>query len=494
MATRKEFVSAVTEQVIANPRAALAGNGINAAVLGELAKRPDVIGKLATILWSTVYFKKGAKGLKKAANFQIKGYRNFNELNRSGRVDVENFVGGLTPADASVFNNEENIVCILALPESAPTEGLTTEAQIGTGKSVGLPFMKAVKAEFKIPGGFYIVVMMGDSVARPIEEKKAEVKKNENKRKIEKRNPARIKAELNRKAKARLDRINAERVRLQSKAATTQLQFKQVTQFANDLGLDVNDPLEAVRRFKQFDKDNKVALRSLSPEDRIFYEEAIEYAKKGNVRLMRTILKEIDNPLIAQLVEGGNVTSVEMAKKSRLKSYRKALAEGNQANEDILNAIDVAKVMGNKTKVYNLNKKLKGNIAKMNEIKVRIKALADLTPTSIRDKRKMMAQTNIAIEAALAKGASITEALNASLAKLADVTTSTERQQMKEDIIQQMATGTPANFSVQQAIQNLPAQQVAQEDLNSWDELHGNLPVRQLLGNPKISEILAGII
>lgn len=494
MATRKEFVSAVTEQVMANPRAAVAGNGINAAVLKSMAERPDVIGKLATILWSTMYFKKGAKGLKRAANFQIKGYRNFNELNRSGRIDVENFMGELNPEDAAKFSNEENVVCILALPDSAGAGELSVDAQIGTGKSVSLPFMKAVKAEFKIPGGFYIVVMIGDSAARPIEEKKAAVKENLNKKKSEKRNPARVKAELTRKAKVRLDRIKAERQKLQARAASTQLQFNQVTDFAKDLGIDVNDPLEAVRRFKDFDKINKANLRSLSPEEKELYRDAVGYAKKGNVKLMKAVLDEIDNPLIAQLVSGGNITSVDMAKKTRLKNYRAELRTINATNEDLLAKIAEAKAVGNSNALKGLTRRLNANVAKANDIKVRMRALDTLTPTSIRDKRKMMAETNLRIESALAKGASITAALNGALAKLADVTTSSERQQMKEDIIQQMATNTPAQLAVQQAIQNLPAQQIAQDDLSAWDELHGDIPLKQLVGNSKIADILAGII
>lgn len=502
MATRKEFVSAVTEQVMENPRAAFAGNGINPAILKSMADRPDVIGKLATILWSTMYFKKGAKGFKKSSNFQIKGYRNFNELNRAGRVDVENFVGGLAPNDADIFNNDENIVCILVLPEVANNQQLSTEAQIATGKSVGIPFMKAVKAEYKIPGGFYIVIMMGDSVARPVEEKKAIVKENINKRKTEKRNPARIKAELNRKAKARLSRLNSERQKLQGRASKTQLQLNQVTSFANDLGIDVNDPLEAVRRFKDFDKINKSNLRSLTPDEKELYMDAVAYAKKGNVKMMKAALEEIDNKLITQLVKGGNITSVDMAKKTRLKGYRQQLKALNTENENILLRLKECQINGDFREGSAYKRKLTMNIKKANELKTRINALSDLSVTTIRNKREMMSRANVEIESALAKGASITAALNAALAKLTDITTPSERQQMKEDIIQQMATQVPAQFAVQQAIQNLPVQQnlqynndwKQQDDLTMWDELHGDIPLKQLVGNSKIADILAGII
>ena len=61
--TRKEFTSKVTEQLMASPRSALAGNGISAPVLKAISTRPDIMNKLATFLWSTVYFQKGAKGL-----------------------------------------------------------------------------------------------------------------------------------------------------------------------------------------------------------------------------------------------------------------------------------------------------------------------------------------------------------------------------------------------------------------------------------------------
>ena len=495
--TRKEFTSKVTEQLMASPRSALAGNGISAPVLKAISTRPDIMNKLATFLWSTVYFQKGAKGLKRAANMTIKGYRNFNELNKSARADVDAFVSGLTPEDAEKFSNEDNIVTILALPEQ-PSENMSTADAVATGKSVALPFMRAVRSEYKIPGGFYIVIMFGDSAIRPVESKKAEMKATVNKKKTEKRKPARIKAELQRKAKARLDRINAYRQKLQATAARTETELNQITRFGKSLGLDVDDPRAALLAMKEFDKANKANLRSLTADEKEMYADAVALMKKGNVKGAKAILKEIDNPAIRELVLGQTPESTEVARLAQLKKYRAALKDLNAKNTGLLQKIEAYTAAGDMVRVYEFRRMIKRNKAKAEQIKARINALSDMSLSSIRDKRKLLAQTHAAIEAALADGDSVSEALEKAIAELEPVTTPGERQQIKQQVISNVAQQIPMQYAVQQAIQNLPAQQTSDwhddfHDLTLGD-LAGDTNQRvRMAANQRIADILASL-
>lgn len=495
MATRKEFVQSVVEQLTGNLKPAVAGNNINPAVLKMAEARPDVLAKLATVLWSTVYFKKGAKGLKRAANFTIKGYRNFNELNKKARVDVDAFVAGLTPEDAANFSNEDNILCIMALPETETDVELSATEQIATGKSVSLPFMRAVRSEYKIPGGFYIVVMWGDSAIRSVEAAKAERKEAVNKKKTEKRKPARIKAELQRKAKQRLERIEATRAKLQAAAADTQIGLQQIASLGASVGVMTDDPRQAVIALREFDKNNKAALRSLSKDQKEMYTDAIQLVKKGNVKAAKAILKEIDNEAISALVLGTKPATAEIARLTKLKKYRAALKDLNDKNTGLMEKIEAYTASGDMVRVYEFRRMIKRNTAKAREIKARIDALKDVSLASVRDKRKLLAQTHAAIEASLAKGDSVRQALDAAMAKLEPVTTPVERQQIKQQVIAQVAQQVPMQYAVQQAIQNLPAQQQQNwaDDLKLSD-LTGDTPQNlRMAASKAIEDIIASL-
>lgn len=199
--TRKAYVEKVTADLLASPRTGLTGNGIAPRMLGIMAQRPDIMAKLATFVMMTKNYMKGAKGLKKAPNLQIKAYKNFNEFNRLGREDLEKFKAGLLPEDLESFDNNKNTLVILALPDMLDNQ--TLDEAVAVGRSVALKFDKAVRNEYKIPQGFYVVIMFGDSVVRPKDEKRAEMKANVNERKSERRKPAAIKNELKNKTRKR---------------------------------------------------------------------------------------------------------------------------------------------------------------------------------------------------------------------------------------------------------------------------------------------------
>ena len=170
--TRKQYVVEVVNQMTENPRAVLAGHGLSGAIVKMIAGRPDIMGKLATFAFSTTGAKKGAKGLKKAANFKISGYQNFAAFNTKARMDVEEFMTELSASEAEKFTNENNIITFIVLPD---TQTDNTEADIANLKSVAVPFASSVKKEYKIAGGIYITVMFGDSLILPRDAKIAEV-------------------------------------------------------------------------------------------------------------------------------------------------------------------------------------------------------------------------------------------------------------------------------------------------------------------------------
>jgi len=406
--TRKEFVLNVVEEIKENPRAVLAGHGIQAAVLQTIIGRPDVMSKLATVLYSTVYAKKGAKGLKKAANFKISGYKNFADFNLKAREDVETFVGGLSPEDGASFTNADNILTILLLPQETSTGEEGTTNEIVSGKSVALTFDTAVRKEYKLGGGMYITVMLGASAARPVEEKTAERKEKVNKKKQIRRTPAKILGELKSKANKKLNKLKTERRELEDTAFTTSMELNQYKEMGGiSKGGKENNAIIRERKAKLED-----AIRTLSSKNGIYLANLSKTTDQGKKLSLRSMISK--------------------------------------------------------------------NSAKIKELRARLGTYDNLSSTAINKKALLLSKTHAAIEANIAKGMNISEALNSAVSGLA--IKPMQQEIIKQQIMEQVASGTPMQFAVQQTIQqNFGAEQEFIEQELPATSLSANYDIKALM-------------
>src|ERR1035437_3676392 len=346
--TKKEYVLQVVEQIREKPRAVLAGHGIQATVLQQIVNRPDIMSKLATILYSTKNIKKGAPGLKKANNFKISGYKNFADFNLNAREDVEKFIEGLPADDSAKFKNSDNIITILMLPETASSESAEdTVTAIISGKSVPLTFDTSVRKEYKIAGGLYLTIMMGDSVIRPAEEQVAERKEKVNKVKQVKRTPAKIIGELKAKSKKKLGALDAKRESLDADFYKTGKELQQFGNIGKQLG--VVNPKLPTHVIGGINKANKNAaavkaevdsiVASLSGEDLENYQGAVKYMKKGNVKVAKLFLKGLGIPVITDYVLNGAPKSgneiVDARKKGIIAQLKTIVAKNEQLLVDL---------------------------------------------------------------------------------------------------------------------------------------------------------------
>jgi hypothetical protein len=399
--TRKEFVLNIVEELKTNPRAVLAGHGIQAAVLQTIIGRPDVMSKLASVLYSTVYAKKGAAGLKKAVNFKISGYKSFADFNMKAREDVETFIGGLSPEDSASFTNADNILTILLLPETANTgeESLTTE--IISGKSVALTFDTAVRKEYKLGNGMYLTVMLGASAARPTEEKIAERKEKVNKKKQIRRTPAKIMSDLKRKANKKLGALKTETSELENTAYKTELELEQFNNNGSIYG--------------------------------------------GN---------KIDNAAIRE----------------RKAAIDKEITRLSSSNGLYLNSLGLET---DEKKKLSLRSMISKNNTKIKELRIKLGTYENLSPRAMSKKAMLLADTHAAIEANIAKGQAISEALNNALASLN--IKPAQQEILKQEIMQQVAAGTPMQYAVQQAVQQTFVYEIPETSLS------GNFEIEKLL-------------
>lgn len=468
--TKKDFVMNVTEQLLANPRKVLAGHGISAAVLQQVLKRPDVMAKLASILYSLKAAKKGAVGLKKTNNLQIKGYKNFPEMNMKAREDIETFISGLTTEDASKFNNADNVITIYMMPDTKALvtgpEGDDVVEAIVTGKSVMLPFDTAVRKEYKIPGGVYVVIMVGDSAVRPAEEKLSMRMSKKRAIKAKKRTPAKVKAALKAKANKKLAILKHKRAALQDEAYNTRMQMQQSAYLQN--ALDDEDVMYGIgknnMRANNWQINRAGILAGLSAEDKAIYATAQKLLKKGNKAAAKAVLKTMSNPLMVETLMGNAPTSGDAIVDSRKAAIRKQINNLRHRNEQLLLDLSLAPVQ----KRLSIKSMISKNNSQIKALRAKLGTYRDMNTVSSKNKAAILQKVNAAIEANIAEGNSITQALNAALVKI-DATPQ-QKQVIKQQVIEDVAEGMPMQYAVQQAVQqNIQAENAALNDMEDDD-------------------------
>lgn len=457
--TKKEFISQVSEALKASPRPVLAGHGLPMVVLRLIATRFDIIAKLVTILYSTKFFKKGAKGLKKAPGFWIKGYKNYKEFSKKAPNDTQAFMESLSEKDMENFNVSNNVITLVCLPNDE-TSGDEATDFVG-GKSIVMEYTKALKKEYRIPGCMYINVYWADSIVRPAELRVAKAKEKVNKRKYVRRTRTKILAELKKKAAYKLKRIAELNADLETTGIKAGAAVQQFNQFGKALGFDTTDQKAAISNFKKYDAANRKLIRSLSVTDKKLYEMAVEAIKNKDERTAKLLLKKINNPEITALVLGEKPMTIDAAKTARIKVLRKQAKALNDKNAELLNAMENAPTAKIKA---NLRFRIKENKKKILAIRTKISTLqGGFGLTDIKNKAKLIAEVNAAMEANNAKGMSIKDSLKAALAKLN--VTPEQKEQIRQQVIEEIADGMPAQTAVQSAIQSQTINPVTAEDI-----------------------------
>lgn len=444
MATKKEFVVQLVEDMKSNARAVLKGHGLRPDILNVICERADIMSKLGSIAWNLKWANSGKNALIHRPNFKIFGYDSFGRFNMEARTDVEEFINGLSEEDQKSFTNNDNIVVIIAQPDSEIIED--DETQIVTGPSLIVPFDKAVRAEQKTIGGKYIAVMFGESAIRSTGTPKTEVSTgvSAQKRKLLAKRRAK-KAELNKKVYAL--RGKASDLQRQIAAGTAQQAIKAgIVQQAAAYGPRL---AEALKHLNNRDKKLVNTFMTLKDED---------FATAKNV------LKNIKNEEVIRLLLDGE-PNAETNLTARRTKIRQELAKWRSKAEHALVQIKLARMEGNKKGVITAQANLRRATAKVQELRAALDTYSRMSSKALSKKAEALKKTNDAIEKLIAKGATLDQAIEKSIAKLN--ATPAEKDLIKEQVMAEVADGTIAQFAVQQAIQdNLDA-----EDDTNIDDL-----------------------
>lgn len=447
--TKKQFVEDALAQLEANPRKVLAGHGITGAMLQKIMKRSDVMKYLCVVLYTLKTAKRGAVGLKKSNVFQIKAYKNFAELNTKARLDVEKFMAGLKGKDATDFNNADNITTIVFDTNTKMVPGPEGDDVIEQmmNASVFLKFDSAVRKEYKLPGVSYVVIMVAPSAIRPAEEKLAMRKEKINKRKNDREDKApKVRTRLKKRARKALARNKAELTRLKNREYALEMQNAQYDYLTKKTGAkDLFSGIEAMNA-----KAAARAAKKLNSADAKLFILANKLKEQGDEDSARVILSKIKNKRQLAAIVNGNVSTtagndmIAARRKELARTIKSISAKLEQLKLDLA-VVPMQKRASVKSMISKYNSQLK-------QLKARMVFYDKKNTTAMGGKAQQLAQVRAAIEANIEKGNTISQSLNAALAQLE--ATPAQQRAIKQQIVQQVADGTPMQFAVQQAIQD----------------------------------------
>ena len=455
----KDFIFDVIEQLKANPRRVLAGHEIPSVIIRELTDREDVLSKLANFLLTTKLANRGANGLKKSSKFQIFGYKNAYQFLKASEADLNSFFGDDEELRASncaviMFTPQNSQELRTKMTNEEGNEGWFVRTKIVAGSSSYTTYAKAAAGEAKIAGTKYLVLAWEDSILRPADNKVAFTRSKRNERIVARElKPAKVRAALKRDLKAAIERNERTLNSLRAKKSRYQEAIAEINS---------NAELNAY-------------IKSLSGVDRNIYDRALAKLNAGNTREAKMLAAMAEDPETMwnaiQFSAGSDETNkVRSALRSKLNKLKKELAEWLETVQQLQDA--GRPVADNITKRVNaLQRQINAITVKLKNNEKRLKKNRGNAVANV-NYQQLLAQVNKRIARNEQKGMRLSKALENAVASLGvDAETV---QEVKSDVLAQVAAGIEQETAIEQAIQqqaaNIQQQQaIIDEDLDDED-------------------------
>ena len=457
----KDFIFDVIEQLKANPRRVLAGHGIPSVIIRELQEREDVLSKLANFLLTTKLANRGANGLKKSSKFQIFGYKNASQFLKASEADLNSFFGDDEELRASncaviMFTPQNSQELRTKMTDEEGNEGWFVRTKIVAGSSSYTTYAKAAAGEAKIAGTKYLVLAWEDSILRPADNKVAFTRSKRNERIVARElKPAKVRAALKRDLKAAIERNERTLNSLRAKKSRYQEAIAEINS---------NAELNAY-------------IESLSGVDRNIYDRALAKLNAGNTREAKMLAATAEDPETMwnaiQFSAGSDETNkVRSALRSKLNKLNKELAEWLDTVQQLQDA--GRPVADNITKRVNaLQRQINAITVKLKNGDKRLKKNRGNAAANV-NYQQLLAQVNKRIARNEQKGMRLSKALENAVASLGvDAETV---QEVKSDVLAQVAAGIEQETAIEQAIQqqaaNIQQQQQAiiDEDDDDYED------------------------
>ena len=450
----KDFIFDVIEQLKANPRRVLAGHGIPSVIIRELQEREDVLSKLANFLLTTKLANRGANGLKKSSKFQIFGYKNASQFLKASEADLNSFFGDDEELRASncaviMFTPQNSQELRTKMTDEEGNEGWFVRTKIVAGSSSYTTYAKAAAGEAKIAGTKYLVLAWEDSILRPADNKVAFTRSKRNERIVARElKPAKVRAALKRDLKAAIERNERTLNSLRAKKSRYQKAIAEINS---------NAELNAY-------------IESLSGVDRNIYDRALVKLNAGNTREAKMLAATAEDPETMwnaiQFSAGSDETNkVRSALRSKLNKLNKELAEWLDTVQQLQDA--GRPVADNITKRVNaLQRQINAITVKLKNSDKRLKKNRGNAAANV-NYQQLLAQVNKRIARNEQKGMRLSKALENAVASLGvDAETV---QEVKSDVLAQVAAGIEQETAIEQAIQQQAANIQQQQAINDED-------------------------
>lgn len=474
MALPKKFVAQATTQILLSTKASqvFRGHKLKKFVLDEIKARPDIARYFAVYLSKMRSAKKGIMGLARAKNFHIYSYKNYAEFVKNAPIDMTDFASGLTPEDAATFTKDTPVV-IAFVPEHYKTKfdlDFETDVLVPVkGRSVQLPYEKAMNRKNMVAGTRYIMILAGQSAIRPDEVKVAY--------RTDKKNGLLV-ARLEKKTKKRL--------------TTEQKELKQVRKEIGNLTNDYNNLKNLASQQKLMRglygddivggvaADNLSAdaytasmndfLRSVPYDELKVYQRAKKlYAMGDKKRAIKLVAGMPNSETFITLLNSGDSGYSQTEKR-----YAQLQQQVRKLQIEKAGYIDSLAVATAPNQIASINRKIASLTRRIGQVRASMKYYANGREVlGDNNYEAMLAQVSQKLDAARARGVELRTAIRSTIQQL-PVEQSVKQQiaqQAMQNIRQQVAqqSAVDATLAVQDAIETQLQQMPSAQQLGDYD-------------------------
>lgn len=403
--TKKVYVDKVVPLMQKNVKSIFTGHKIPPAILTMIENRPDVCAKLAVFGYNTINWKKGDKSLKRNDQFKITGYKNYMDFAKNSMTDISKFQETLPAKDKKSFLANENVNTLIIVPDTATSD---LDADIINLTSSVVTYGASLDKKYSSLGAIFITIAYGTSYILPKTTVRAERQEKLNKKINLRRTPAKVKAELDAKHRAKLAIIKEKGNSLEAEKAKLSAELKQLNTLDSSLGGNAKD----------FDTANKEALKAnlaeLSVKEKKMYNDIAKYRADGKNAIADAIEADFKN--IIKNKSGANILTNKPSTSKEIIGDRKASHEASllKLKEAVATLEERIASAPNAKIKSSLNFTLRQKLSQIDiiEAKLGVHKSANKITDTIAKKQAKLDEINKKIEDNFNAGMTLKEAMN----------------------------------------------------------------------------------
>jgi hypothetical protein len=340
--------------------------------------------------------------------------------------------------------------------------------------------------------------MWTNSILRPVEEAKAKRFFSRNNRVLVRRTPAKLKAELTSRAKAKIGELYTKTKELETELEPVANELKEYRHLGNKLGtkgITAAAIINALNNRAKNSADFDSSLKSLDPGIGEKYRAAHQLAKSGKIRAAKSELIKARSDVNAVTHAGlekhilGGSDKVQDIVGNRSNKLNLHVGKLEQHLGKLQNDLKSAATVEDKERIRSLISKTN---SKVRELRTRAGIYkGDITKEAISKAERTYKKLNAEILSNIKQGIGMKEALNNALAEI-DATPE-QKLQLKQQILDDFTNGTPMKSATQRAAEKVMEEPTENPEYADDGKIKGSKTPGMLTGSKALKEIIEAL-